>query len=106
MPSNIRQLDEILLDIARFQPTDDLWLPLDQLLSELWSIGTPPFESLPVLFGVFERFPNSDGAGVLWSIVHGVESLPYDYDLPLRESHKRVASEMAETMLVRLAKEK
>ena len=99
----MRQPSQILLDIARFQPSDGLWLPLDHLLDELWSVGTPPLESIPVLFGVFERFPHEDGAGVLWSIVHGVESLPYDYEDLLRESHRRVPSEMAEVMLIRLA---
>jgi hypothetical protein len=58
--------------------------------------------ALPVLFGVFERFPDTDGAGVLWSIVHGVESLGCDYEQPLRESLGRSGSEMAEIMLDRL----
>lgn len=59
-------------------------------------------EHLPVIFGVFERFPAEDGAGVLWSIVHGIESLPLDYEPALRESYRRMPSEMAEIMVVRL----
>lgn len=85
---------------------EDLWLPLDDLLAELWSLGTPPQESISVLFGVFERFPDSDGSGVLWSILHGAESLPYDYESLINESYERVPSEMAEIMLYRLAKRK
>ena len=99
----MRQPAEILHDIAHFRPVDGVWLPLDRLLDELWCAGLPGSECLPVLFGVFERFPRDDGAGVLWSIVHGVESLPYDYEQLLRESNDRSPSEMAEVMLDRLA---
>lgn len=99
----MRPTKEILQDIAQFHPVDGLWLPLDHLLSELWSVGQPPSESLSVLFGVFERFPEDDGAGVFWTIVHCIEGLPYDYEPLLRESYSRVPSEMANVMLIRLA---
>ncbi|WP_133858903.1 hypothetical protein [Comamonas sp. JUb58] len=101
----MRQAAQVLHDIDQFHPVDGHWLALDDLLGELWSLGTPPPESLPVLFGVFERFPDDDGAlGVLWSIVHGIESLPYAYDALLTESYRRCPSKMAEIMLARLAK--
>ena len=99
----MRQSTEILQDIAQFHPVDGLWLPLEHLLDELWSGGPPPPDCLPILLGVFERFQEDDGAGVLWSIVHGVESLPYSYEQLLRDSHSRVPSEMAKVMLIRLA---
>lgn len=99
----MRTTKEILRDIAQFQPVDGVWLPLDHLLIELWSVGPPPSESLPILFGVFERFPENDGAGVFWSLVHSIESLPYNYEPQLRESYNRVQSEMANVMLIRLA---
>lgn len=100
----MRQAAQVLHDINQFHPVDGQWLPFDDLLKELWSLGTPPLESLSVLFGVFERFPDDDGAGVLWSIVHGIESLPYEYDALLAESYRRCPSEMAQIMLTRLAK--
>ena len=100
----MRQPIEILHDIAQFHPVDGVWLPLDQLLDELWSHGPPPREALPVLFGVFERFPDEDGSGAFWSILHGVESLPHDYASMLEDSHRRVPSFMADIMLRRLAK--
>ncbi len=99
----MRSHSEILKDIAQFQPVADMWLPLDDFLNELWLAGQPPIEVLPTLFGVFERFPEDDGAGVFWSIVHGVEALPYNYGCLLRESHGRVPSEMSKIMLARLA---
>jgi hypothetical protein len=100
----MRQAAQVLHDINQFHPVDGQWLALDALLGELWSLGTPPPESLSVLIGVFERFPDDDGAGVFWSIVHGIENLPYAYDALLTESYRRCPSEMAEIMLARLSK--
>lgn len=94
---------EVLKGIAAFEPRDQIWLGLENLLAELWVSGPPPREALPVLFGVFERFPAEDGAGVFWSIVHGVESLPYSYAEELRASMQRVPSQMGSIMLGRLA---
>jgi hypothetical protein len=99
----MRQVAEILRDIEQFRPVDGVWLPLDRLLGELWRADSPGPECLSVLFGVFERFPRDDGAGVLWSIVHGVEGLPFDYEQQLEESNERVPSDMAQVMLTRLA---
>lgn len=98
-----RAPDDILRDIDAFRPHDGVWLPLDGLLAELWDAGVTA-ATLPTLFGVFERFPEDDGAGVLWSIVHGVESLDLDYEQPLRESLVRQPSEMGQIMLARLEK--
>lgn len=98
-----RHTDDILADIDAFRPGGGVWLPLDDLLAELWDAGVP-VHALPVLFGVFERFPDDDGAGVLWSIVHGVESLDYDYEEALRESLERRSSLMGTIMLGRLTR--
>jgi hypothetical protein len=95
-----RPVDDILRDIDSFQPAEN-WLLLDDLLAELWDAGAPA-SALPKLFGVFERFPDEDGAGVLWSIVHGVEALGLDYERPLRESVARRPSDMGKIMLGRL----
>ncbi|HEX9939192.1 MAG TPA: hypothetical protein VGB15_18765 [Longimicrobium sp.] len=97
-----RDADEILEEIDAFRPAGGVWLPLDELLAELWDAGVPA-RALPVLFGVFERFPDDDGAGVLWSIVHGVESLGCDYETALRESLERRSSLMGRIMLGRLS---
>jgi hypothetical protein len=101
-----RQQNEVLLKIDRFapSPTGD-WRELDVLLSELWQ-GDVSMDCLPVLFRVFERFPKDDGAGVFWSIVHGVESTDLDYEGPLRESLSRQPSDLGQVMLHRLEKSK
>ena len=100
-----RPVFTVLKDIQDFSPVDGNWLQLDALLDELWSGGVAT-GSLPILFGVFERFPEDDGAGVLWSIVHGIESLDVDYEPALRQSLDRRASLMGNIMLERLVKTK
>ena len=72
---------------------------------ELWEAGVPA-HALSVLFGVFERFPDDDGAEVFWSIVHGVESLTLEYERPLRASLARQPSRMGRVMLARLERSK
>lgn len=98
-----RPIFTVLRDIQEFSPVDGNWRRLDELLDELWSEGVTE-GSLPILFTVFERFPEEDGAGVLWSIVHGVESLPFDYESALRQSLQRKPSFMGKIMLRRLEK--
>ncbi len=92
---------EVIRDIDAFSPVDGDWRPLDALLAELWQLGVREGQ-LSVLFRVFERFPDSDGSGVLWSIVHGVEGLPFDYGPQLRSSLARKSSHMGNIMLERL----
>ena len=101
----LRTVDDILRDIEAFRPRDGVWLPLDALLAELWDAGVPA-RALTTLFGVFERFPEDDGAGVLWSIVHGIEGLDLDYEQPLRDSLARQPSDMGKIMLGRLERSK
>ena len=98
-----RHPDAILRDIEAFRPDYGQWLRLDELLAELWQAGVPA-NALPTLFRVFERFPDDDGTGVLWSIVHGIESLNVDYEQPLRDSLLRQPSHMGKIMLDRLSR--
>jgi hypothetical protein len=98
-----RSVDQILGDIDSFRPANGFWRGLDGLLAELWAVGVPD-RAIPCLFRVFERFPDDDGAGVLWSIVHGVESLAQPYEAPLRASLERCSSHMGKVMLQRLEK--
>jgi hypothetical protein len=93
----------ILRDIDAFVPENGDWRALDSLLGELWAVGVRQGQ-LATLFRVFERYPEEDGAGVLWSIVHGVEALSFDYESALRESLARQPSFMGRIMLRRLEK--
>lgn len=99
-----RPQNEILLKIDQFKPSPaGDWRELDTLLAELWQVDVS-MACLPILFRVFERFPEGDGAGVFWSIVHGVESTNLNYEIPLRESLLRQPSELGQIMLRRLEK--
>ena len=89
--------DNILAQISAFEPVDDLWLPLDHLLENLWETDEPE-RGKEVLLNVFEKFPEEDGSGVLWSIVHGLEHLG-DYEGQLVASLQRQPSLMGVSML-------
>jgi hypothetical protein len=82
---------KIVADIRSFAPVDGDWRRLDALLDELWRLGSPA-EAVPELLGVFERFPEDDGAGVFWAILHGLESLPGYADEVVRSVQKRPSS--------------
>ncbi|MFC5479346.1 hypothetical protein [Massilia suwonensis] len=101
----MRLQNEILSDIDQFEPSPEGdWRGLDALLTELWQTTKVNEACLPVLFRVFERFPDDSSAGVCWGIVHGIESTDLDYEKPLRESLARRSSELGQIMLHRLEK--
>ena len=91
---------DIAADIDAFQPKGGNWLGLEALLEELWKEGSPQ-AAISAMLRVFELFPDTDGAGVFWSIVHGLEVLP-GYEAQLLTSVRRVPSDMGVTMLGRL----
>lgn len=95
-----RTSSDVIADIQSFRPVRDDWLPLDGLLDELWSTGDACLY-MAELFGVLEQFSDGDGAGVLWSVVHGLESLA-GYELELVYSIKRQPSELGIIMIRRL----
>ena len=97
-----RSQTQILQDIDNFKPSSDgNWLALESLLAELWETEISE-RCLDTLFRVFERFPEEDGAGVFWSIVHGVEATDLKYDATLQQSLERQPSEFGELMRNRL----
>jgi hypothetical protein len=97
-----RSQTQILQDIDNFKPSSNgNWLALESLLAELWETGISQ-RCLNTLFRVFERFPEEDGAGVFWSIVHGVEATDLKYDATLQHSLERQSSEFGELMMNRL----
>jgi hypothetical protein len=95
----LRTFTDILADIREFRPLDRDWLPLDGLVGELWQTGHAS-DAVEELIAVFERFPEEDGAGVFWSILHGLESLP-GYEVPFVQSVQRCPSEFGVMMLGR-----
>ena len=53
------------------------------------------------LFGLFERFPEEDGHGVYWSVLHGLEHRG-SYESALLASWRRAPSPFTRSMLLRL----
>jgi hypothetical protein len=73
---------------------------LDLLIGH--AVSQPPDADIDrALFGIFERFPQEDGHGVYWSIVHGLERRG-DYESGLVASVRRSPSPFALLMLNRL----
>jgi hypothetical protein len=97
----MRSAEEVVAEISSFSPVGDDWRPLDALLADLWEAGVRETH-IPSLLRVFERYPDEDGSGVLWSIVHGIEALPFDYESALRDSMSRRVSVMGRVLLQRL----
>jgi len=95
-----RPTSSVANDIATFVPQDGNWCALDALLAELWQTGHPE-QAIPQLLSVFERYPDEDGAGVVWGVLHGLESLP-NYEPELLRSLERQPSEFGVRMVGRL----
>jgi hypothetical protein len=91
---------QVLIQIERFDPEVSSWLDLDQLLMQLFS-SPPSRKAVEALFALLERFPLEDGAGVLWTVVHGLEDLPA-YEEELVASVQRRPSYLPLVMLRRL----
>ena len=75
---------------------------LDAGIARLSQLGMSR-EDLVALLGIFERFPEHDGHGIFWSIVHAVEAVPFDYESELLASVRRMPSEFNTLMINRIA---
>ena len=82
------------------QDSGDL-IALDALIVE--AVSRDPDTDLDrALFGIFERFPQEDGRGVYWAIVHGLEGRG-GYEQALLDSVRRSPSPFALLMLNRIS---
>lgn len=73
-----RDIRQIVAEIDALSPAspDDLDLDrLQALADEYFSLPEAPV-FLDVWFRLYERYPESDGHGVFWSILHGIEAQP------------------------------
>ena len=95
----MRQVKEIISEIESYESDDGNWLRLDELVTELWESGNLEI-GIDTLFRVFEKNPTDDGAGVFWTILHGLESL--EYEQKLYDSLMDRPSHMTITMLKRI----
>jgi hypothetical protein len=91
---------KVISEIECFEPNSGNWLGLDDLVQELFLSGHPEL-GIDALVGVLEKYPQEDGAGVFWGILHGLESLP-GYQDKIVASVTRKRSAMTLTMVNRM----
>ena len=95
-----RPISKICTDIDAFTPIDDEWLPLDDLIAEALD-HSDASAAYSHLLNVFSRFPDDDGAGVFWSIIHGLETFP-DYQPTLLAAIRAQPTDLTLTMVNRM----
>ncbi|QEH34909.1 hypothetical protein OJF2_34540 [Aquisphaera giovannonii] len=74
----MRNIHEIVAEVDALAPDDASELDLARLHAlavEYFSHAEAP-RHLDAWFRLFERFPEGDGGGVFWSILHGIEAQP------------------------------
>jgi hypothetical protein len=72
-----------------------------QNLADRYFIGPEAANYLGVWFRLYERFPEDDGCGVFWSVLHRIEAQP-GYEQPVVESVRRRPSRFPVLMANRL----
>jgi hypothetical protein len=96
-------IDQVIQTLNRLQSMEDVSDidTLDDCIERLKELPSPE-ASIDALFNIFERFPDKDGYGVFWSIVHLLETMPNLYKQKLVESVRRQPSEFSLDMVNRL----
>jgi len=89
---------EISKEIEGFSPANGEWLKLDELISNIKNMTE---KEISACLGVFERFPNENGAGVFFSIIHSLEHFG-GYESLLAESVIKKPNEWNLLMLNRM----
>ena len=95
-----RPITIICCEIEAFAPVDDDWLPLEDLIAEALD-HSDANATFPSLLNLFSRFPEEDGGGVFWSIIHGLETFP-DYQPALLSAIRVQPTDLSLTMVNRL----
>ena len=90
------------LDLSWFDSPDDesQLQQLDELVQNL-SKSAPTRQDFDALLSIFERFPEHDGFGVFWSILHYLEA-NQGYEPALLDSVRRAPGEFTLTMINRM----
>ena len=95
----MRNIENIINDLNNYAPVNDEWDSLDELIEEASEFSGEAI--VKALLNVLERYPNNDGYGVFWSIVHSLEAIG-GYEKELVNSISRQPHEMSILMLNRL----
>lgn len=100
MSDERRATGDVISEIELFDPELHDWQRLRDLVTEL-AESNDPHAGVDCLIGIFERFPDDEGEGVLWLIVHALESMG-GYEPSLLKSVSRAPNEMSLLMVGRL----
>ena len=101
MPGATRSFERDIGAFLSDPRRDDRWLELDATLQRVFE-QEDPRPAFPTLFRLLEAFPEQDGFGVLWTVVHGLEHYEGSYEMLLVDSVRRAPTELTLTMLNRL----
>lgn len=89
----------IVEELNSFDPDNCEWNDLDLLIQR--TSEQPGRDVVRALLNLFERYPEHDGFGVFWSVIHALENMG-SYEEELVKSIQRQPHEMSLTMLNRL----
>ena len=89
----------IIDSIYSVTDTDELQ-KLEAGLNALFQLPSPE-RGIETLFRLYERFPDDDGYGVFWTVLHGLEHLP-GYEPYLKASVRRIPTEFNVLMVNRI----
>lgn len=98
-----RDLATILADLDPTRYEYEAWVEhvdIDRLIAELFATEQSE-QGSAILFQIFERFPNEDGYGGFWAVLHALERIP-GYETGLIASIQRQPSLFAVLMVNRL----
>jgi hypothetical protein len=99
MKADVHDIILKLNGISSVEDEDEL-RKLEEALNSMAAAERPEY-CADALLRLYERFPDSDGDGIFWSIVHLLESLP-GYEMKLVESARRRPSGFGLLMLNRI----
>jgi hypothetical protein len=99
MKRGIHQLVEAIDAITSVESADDLSRLQD--LADRYFTSRQAAKHLEVWFRLYERFPEDDGCGIFWAILHGLEALP-DCDTQVVASVRRKPSQFPVRMVNRM----
>lgn len=97
MAKSINDIIKILDSISDVTNDADQLNRLDNAINDI-AHADQPLLSIEPLLRIFERFPEADGFGVFWSILHKLESMP-GFEPFLLASIKRMPSYFSLSMI-------
>jgi len=100
MTKSIEEISKVLDSISDVSTNADQLDLLDKTIKDIADVDQP-LQAIQPLLRIFERFPEADGFGVFWSILHRIEATP-GFEPFLLASVKRKPSEFTVMIINRM----